>query len=320
MHDGNREHRSQFGEIMTIVITGAGAIGSTIARQYADRGIAVRILTRSGSGPEHPLVERLRVDVNDRDALLEAARDADVIHHCIHASAYVADVWRRELLAAEQVVLDVAAQVGALVVFPESLYAFDTSDAITETSPRSTNDGKPQIRRELLAARAAAPARTVSVVASDYFGPGAGANAHAGDRMLGPATSGGTVRPLGSADLPHSWTYVPDLAAAMITASTLPPQDDRILFAPTSAPRTQREIATDYANAAGRPEPKVRTLPSWVVRLGGRVHADTGGIAEMLYMFERPLVMDSTASEAELGLAPTPWDVAVKTTVEDYLS
>jgi nucleoside-diphosphate-sugar epimerase len=135
--------------------------------------------------------------------------------------------------------------------------------------------------------------------------------------MLEPATRGGTFRALGSVDLPHSWTYLPDLAAAMIAASELPPQGDRILFAPTNAPRTQREIATDYANAAGRPTPKVGRLPSWVVRLVGRVHAETGGIAEMLYMFERPLVMDSSASEAELGLAPTPWDVAVKTTVED---
>jgi nucleoside-diphosphate-sugar epimerase len=303
---------------MTIVITGAGPIGSTIARQYAERGVAVRILTRSGSGPEHPLVERMTVDVNDRDALLDAARDADVIHHCIHASAYVEGVWRRELPHAEQVVLDIAAEVGAVVVFPESLYAFDTSEVITESSPRSTNDGKPAVRRELLDARAAAPARTISVVASDYFGPGAGANAHAGDRMLGPVTGGATVRPLGSADQPHSWTYLPDLAAAMIAASELPTRPDRILFAPTNAPRTQREVAADYASAAGRPTPKIRALPSWVVRLGGRVHAQTGGVAEMLYMFERPLVMDSSASETELGIAPTPWDVAVKTTVAAF--
>jgi nucleoside-diphosphate-sugar epimerase len=305
---------------MNIVITGAGPIGSTIARQYAEKGVAVRLLTRSGSGPEHPLVERLQVDVNDRDALLDAACDADVVHHCIHASAYVEEVWRRELPHAEQVVLDVAAEVDAVVVFPESLYAFDTTGVITESSPRSTNGGKPAVRRELLAARAAAPAHTISVVASDYFGPGAGANAHAGDRMLGPATGGGTMRPLGSADQPHSWTYLPDLAAAMIAAAELPPTNDRLLFAPTAPPRTQREVVEAYASEAGRPAPRIRTLPSWIVRLGGRVHAQTGGIAEMLYMFERPLVMDSAASEAELGLAPTPWDVAVKTTVEDFLS
>lgn len=300
---------------MTIVITGAGPVGATVARLYAERGIAVRVLTRSGSGPDLPLVERLRVDATDHAALLAAARGADVIHHCIHASAYLADVWERELPTAEQVVLDVAEQIGAMVVFPESLYAFDTSGTVTETTPHSATGGKPGVRATLLAARAASRARTISVVASDYFGPGAGQNAHAGDRMVGPATSGGTVRPVGSADPPHSWTYLPDLAAAMIGATELPARADRLLLAPTNAPRSQRQLAADYAAAAGRPEPKVRPLAPWLLRLVGRVHRDTGGIAEMLHLFEHPLVMDSSASEAELGLDPTPWDVAVETTV-----
>jgi nucleoside-diphosphate-sugar epimerase len=106
----------------------------------------------------------------------------------------------------------------------------------------------------------------------------------------------------------------------MIAAAELPPPDDRLLFAPTSAPRTQREVAAAYAAAAGRPTPTIRPFPSWLLRLAGRVHRETGGIAEMLYMFERPLVMDSSGSEAKLGLAPTPWDVAVKATVEDFLT
>lgn len=303
---------------MSIVIAGAGPIGNTLARQYAEAGTPVRVLTRSGSGPEHPLVERARVDVTDRAALTEAVRDAETIHYCIHASAYNEKAWATELPAAEQTVLAVAEEVGAQVVFPESLYAFDASGTITETTAQTATRGKPRIRRELLAARAAAPARTTSVVASDYFGPGAGANAHAGDRMLTPATKGGTFRPLGSADQPHSWTYLPDLAAAMRRAAELPAAPDRLLFAPTNAPRTQRELVTAYAAAAGRPAPKIAPVPSWLLRAMGTVHAGTRGLAEMLYQFARPFTMDSSAGEAELGLAPTPWDTAVAETVAAF--
>ncbi len=299
-----------------IVITGAGPIGTTIARQYADAGVAVRVLTRSGSGPEHPLVERRRVDVTDPAAVREALADATVVHHCVHASAYLAEVWERELPAMEQVVLDAAAAVGAVVVFPESLYAFDLSGVVTETTPMNGRPGKPAVRRALLAARAASPARTVSVVASDYFGPGAGAAAHAGDRMVGPATSGSTVRPVGDVDQPHSWTYLPDLAAAMIRAAELPALPDRLLLAPTSAPRTQREVAEAYAAAAGRDRVRIAPLRPWLVRLVGRFHRDTAGIAEMLHLFTAPQVMDSRATEELLGLSPTPWDVAVKETVD----
>lgn len=305
---------------MTIVITGAGPIGSTLARHYADEDIGVRVLTRSGSGPEHPLIERRRVDVNDRVALAEAAGQASVIHHCIHASAYDAEAWEAELPGAERTMLDVAAETGATVVFPESLYAFDLNrQPVRETTPIVATTGKPGVRARLLAARAASPVPTISVAASDYFGPGAGANAHLGDRMVQPAITGRTVRPLGSVDQPHSWTYLPDLAAAMIAAARLDSASNRVLFAPTPEPRTQREMANAFAQAAGRSSATVRPVPSWLLRTLGRVHRGTAGLVEMLHLFEHPQVMDSTATEQLLGLSPTPWEDAVRSTVEAAL-
>ena len=42
------------------VVTGAGPVGWTVAEQLAERGKKVRILTRSGNGPEHGTSPRLR--------------------------------------------------------------------------------------------------------------------------------------------------------------------------------------------------------------------------------------------------------------------
>jgi len=61
------------------VVTGAGPVGSTVAQQLAEAGHAVRLLTRSGSGPVHPLIERRRVDVSQPDALAEAF-DGALVH------------------------------------------------------------------------------------------------------------------------------------------------------------------------------------------------------------------------------------------------
>jgi len=316
---------------MSIVIAGAGPIGTAVARQYVSQGTPVRVLTRSGSGLDHPLVERRRVDVTDADALAAAVQDAAIIHFCIHASAYDAKVWARELPVAERTVLAAAEPAGAVVVFPESLYAFDGSGTITEATRHDAAGGKPGVRAQLLAERAASPVPTASVVASDYFGPGAGANAHAGDRMLGPATSGGTVRPIGRADLPHSWTYLPDLASAMIRAGELtrdshrttgaaPGATDGIWFAPVTATCSQREIATAYARAAGRPAPKVSAVPASVLRVVGLGSRQMRGVAEMVHLFTRPLVMDASASDALLDLKPTPFDDAVQATVDAYLA
>ncbi|NMM90765.1 epimerase [Rhodococcus sp. SRB_17] len=296
------------------IVTGAGPVGSTVALQLAGQGVNVRLLTRSGSGPEHPLIERRRVDVSDPEALRTATEGATAIYHCIHAAYNAAD-WERELPAAEKIVLDVAASLGAVVVFPESLYSYNSDTVMTEADPRSANGGKRGVRTTLLRARAASPTPTVSVVASDFFGPFV-RTAHAGERMVPKVMAGKKIRVIASADQPHSFTYVPDLAAAMIAAAHNPKLWNSVLHAPTGRALTQRTIAEAFAHAAGAPPAKVGVLPAWVLDAVGKVHTDTRELAEMNYQFTKPFVMDSSASEALLGLEPTPLDQAAGETVD----
>ncbi|QNG20719.1 NAD-dependent epimerase/dehydratase family protein [Rhodococcus triatomae] len=300
------------------IVTGAGPVGTTVATRLAEQGRRVRILTRSGSGPEHPLVERRAVDVSDPGALdtaLDGLEPGGAIYHCIHGSAYRADTWERELPAAEEVVLGAAGRRGAVVVFPESLYSYDAStQPMTEDTPRTVTAGKGGVRTALLAGRAASPTPTVSVVASDFFGPHV-RTAHAGERLFPLVLAGKTVRVMGALDVPHSFTYVPDLAAAMIAAAQDPALWNSVLHAPTSAPRTQREMVQAVAEAAGVPAPKAGVLPSWMLRGVGSVHRDTRELAEMLYQFEDPFVLDSAASEQRLGLTPTAFADAIAETV-----
>ena len=321
VHPEYREHCSrksiieQEASVAMYVVTGAGPIGWTIAEHLAGQGKNVRILTRSGSGPDHPLVEKLRVDVSDPVALGQILDGASAVFHCIHGSAYRAKAWAAELPEAERVVMDAAVAAGAVVVFPESLYSYSEPDKIiTESSPREEAGGKRGIRTALLKARAAHPADTVSVVAGDYFGPRARL-AHAGERMVPLVLSGKTVQVLGSADQPHSFTYVPDLAAAMVTAAQRPELWNSVLHAPTLPPLTMREIATAFATAAGLPAPKLSVVPGWLLRTLGLASTDMRELAEMLYQFERPFVMDSSASERLLGFGPTPLTEAAAATV-----
>ena len=248
--------------------------------------------------------------------LAEAFTGAAAVHHCIHASSYTAAAWRAELPAAEQVVLEAADRVGAVVVFPESLYSYGrVQGPITEESPRNADFGKPAVRVALLEARRQSPTPTVSVAAADFFGPHV-RTSHAGERLVPTVLAGRTMRVVGSLDQPHSWTYVPDLAAAMIRAAQTPELYDAVLHAPTAAPLTQRELIAAVARAGGVAMPKVGALPAGLLRGIGLVHRDTRELAEMSFQFTAPFVLDSTRSQELLGLAPTPTDVAVKATVD----
>ncbi|WP_068276084.1 NAD-dependent epimerase/dehydratase family protein [Aldersonia kunmingensis] len=297
------------------LVTGAGPVGWNVAEQLAERGHRVRVLTRSGSGPDHPQIERRRVDVSDPAAFASAIEGATAIYHCTHGSAYSAKAWRAELPAMEQVVLEAAGRIGAVVVFPESLYSFGKVDApMTEDTPRSATTGKLGIRAELLRAREDSATATISVAASDFFGPHV-RGAHAGERMVPTIMDGKTMRVIGSLDQPHSFTYVPDLAAAMVTAAAERDLWNSFLFAPTSAAVTQRQLIETFAAAAGVPAPKCSAIPAWAMDAVGFVHADTRELAETAYQFARPFVMDSRTSERLLDLAPTPLADAAAETV-----
>jgi nucleoside-diphosphate-sugar epimerase len=297
------------------VVTGAGPVGSTVALQLAEAGEQVRLLTRSGSGPEDALVERRRVDVSRPDHLDEAFAGARAVHHCIHGSAYDARVWRAELPVAERLVLDAAGRAGAVVTFPESLYSYGPVEGpITEDLPRAATTGKLGVRTDLLAQREASATPTVSVAASDFYGPLV-RNAHAGERMVPTVLAGRTMRVLGSPDQPHSFTYVPDLAAAMIAAAAREDLWNSFLHAPTAPALTQRQLVERTARAAGVPAPKVSSIPLWVLRASGAVSRDMRELAETSYMFTAPFVLDSTASEQGLGLSPTPMDDGLAATV-----
>ena len=297
------------------VVTGAGPVGWTVAEQLAAAGHRVRVLTRSGSGPDHPLIEKKAVDVSDAAQLGGLFRGAQAVFHCIHGSKYSAKVWAAELPGAEQAVLAAAGEAGAVVVFPESLYSYsEPGRPMTEEGPREAHGGKRGVRTALLRARAASPTDTVSVAAGDFFGPRV-LNSHAGERMVKPVLAGKSLMVIGNAGLPHSFTYVPDLAAALITAAKDPSLWNRVWHAPTGPALSQREIAEAFAAAAGARAPRVAALPGWVLRTMGLASPGMRELAETLYQFERPFVMESRASEAALRLQPTPLTEAAAATV-----
>lgn len=294
------------------VVIGAGPIGRSVIEHLVGSGRAVRVITRSGSGPEHGLVERVAADARDAHALRPLLAGAGAVHHCVHAP-YSEKAWRRELFAAESSVLEAASGV---VVFPESLYSYTATDRpMTEDGPRDARGGKRGVRTELLAARAASSTPTVSVVASDYFGPHARANAHAGERMVRPVLEGRKVQVLGRADQPHSFTYLPDLAPAMVAAADRRETWGSVLHAPTGPAPTQREMAQAFADAAGAPTARVGEMPGWLLTLGAAVPGPLRELAEMRYQFSAPFVMGSDRSRALLGLEPTPLADAARETV-----
>jgi nucleoside-diphosphate-sugar epimerase len=123
------------------------------------------------------------------------------------------------------------------------------------------------------------------------------------------------MRVLGSLDQPHSFTYVPDLAAAMITAAGRQDLWNSFLHAPTAPPLTQRRLVEMVAAAGDVRVPRMSAIPAGVLGAAGLVSREMRELAETSYMFTRPFVLDSSDSEERLGLSPTPVEAGLAETV-----
>src|ERR1700732_4168593 len=73
---------------------------------------------------------------------------------------------------------------------------------------------------ELLAAAEAGRIRIAIGRASDFFGAGVTRGSTLGERVFGNALAGRRADFLGNADLPHTYSYVPDIAAGLATLGT----------------------------------------------------------------------------------------------------
>ncbi|PQZ93620.1 epimerase [Arthrobacter sp. MYb227] len=297
------------------LVTGAGPIGCTVALTLANQGHNVTLASRSGNGPEHRGIKKIRADALQPTQLDAAVDGANAVFHCIHA-AYSAKAWAQTLPVAEEAILALAGKHGIPVIFPESLYSYSKpGEVMREDSPRNATGGKRGIRTALLHARAASDTNTVSVVASDYYGPYA-QMVHAGTRMLEAVHSGRRLVAVGNPIVPHSFTFLPDLAAAMIRAALREDLWNNVLHAPTAPPASQQAMLEAFAEAAGRPAPKISGISGHLLRAAGLVHPATRELAEMAYQFDKPFAMNSAHSQALLGLSPTLLAEGARRTVE----
>ena len=290
------------------VVVGKGAVGSTLAQLLAEQGFPVLVLSRSG-GVSSGLITHAAVDALDVPALVRAAADADVLYNCA-SPAY--NRWATDWPPLMTAMLDAAAATGAVLVTAGNLYGYATHGAVmTEDSPQDATDTKGAVRaqmwRDAERRHRAGELRATEVRAADYLGPLADSQAHAGPRFVDPLLAGKVVRPIVGVDQPHSWTYLPDFARALVAAGSTPAAWGRAWHVPTAEPLTFRELGALFS-----PTARIRPVPAPVVRGLGLVSPLIREVAAVGEHFSQPYVMDTAASSRVLGVVATPWDQVVQ--------
>jgi nucleoside-diphosphate-sugar epimerase len=303
------------------VVFGVGQVGRGLSAHLVGLGLAVRAVSRHRPGKLADGVDWRAADASDPQAATEAAEGAAVIYQCLNAPY---TDWPKRFPPLQRAVLSAAERQGALLVSLENVYGYGPTGGkpMTEDLPLVATTIKGRTRaamtRELLSAAEAGRVRVAIGRASDFFGAGV-TESTLGERVFANALAGKRADVFGNPDLPHTYSYVPDIAAGLATLGT----DDRaaggVWHLPGPETVTTRQILAVIADQVGHPV-AVRSIPKLLLRTFGLVNPMMRGLAEMAYEFEESFVLDSSKYESSFGATGTPLAAAISTTLAWYRS
>jgi nucleoside-diphosphate-sugar epimerase len=305
------------------VVFGSGAIGLATYDALRRRGETVRIVNRSGHAAVPDDVQVIAGDVRDPAFAVSAGEGASVVYQTLNPPY---PEWSAQFPALQAGVLAAARTAGARLVSMENVYMYGRPNGrpLTEERAYEAHTRKGRLRgrmaRELLAAHDAGRVEVAIGRASDYFGPRGGAQSNLGDRVFPAALQGKTATVLGELDQPHTYTYIPDIGEGLAVLGEHPDAPGQVWHLPNDADtRSTRQVVEMVYQQAGR-QPKVRSVPTLLLRLLGLRNATVRELLEMQYQFEEPFVVDSSKITNKLDATATPLEQAIADTLAVYRS
>ncbi len=301
------------------VVFGAGQVGRVLSARLAAAGLAVRLLSRNRPDLLPAGVEWRAVDASDPELAVDAAKGARVIYQCLGAPY---TQWPQLFPALQRGALAAAERNDALLVSLENLYGYGPTAGIpmNEDLPLAATTVKGRTRAamtaELLEASNAGRVRIAIGRASDFFGAGV-TETTLGERVFANALLGKRADFIGNPELPHTYSYVPDVAAGLATLGT----DDRaaggVWHLPGPETVTTRAVLDLLATEVGHPV-GIRSVPKPLMRVLGVFNPLMRELAEMAYQAEEPFVLDTTKYQSVFGNSGTPLPTAIAATVAWY--
>src|SRR4051812_2104523 len=302
------------------VVLGAGAVGMAVAEALARRGESVRVVNRSGLREPVAGVQSVTGDVTDPSFAASSTRGARIVYQALNPPYHR---WAQEFPGLQLAAIAAAQAAGARLVAMDNVYMYGRANGrpFTEDRGYDAHTRKGRVRaamaRDLMAAHDAGRVQVTVGRASDFFGPRAGEQSLIGDWVIPPALAGKTASVMGNPDVPHTYTFIPDIGENLVALGERDDALGRVWHLPSPETRTTREVVALVFQAAGT-EPRLKVTPAWQMRALGLVNRTVREINEMRYEFDEPFIVDASRAETELGLRATPLADAVEQTVRWY--
>jgi nucleoside-diphosphate-sugar epimerase len=285
------------------VIVGRGAAASKTALLLAEDGERVRMISRTGGGPDHPLIDKVAADATDTDRLTELTEGADTL---ITTAAPPYHLWPEQFPALSESLLSTVRRTGAAYVMLGNLYAYGpVNGPITPDFPLTATGPKGRARARVWEEAAASGVKVTEVRAAQFYG--AGAFSVFSLTVQRQVMEGRLVLVPQELDVPHSYSAIGDTARTLVAASRNEQAYGRAWHVPTST-LSVRALAVRLAELAGAPEPRMEKMTERDLTLLAFTEPLWAEMHEVLTKPGHPFVIDYSETEKILGVSATPVD------------
>ena len=299
-----------------LAVTGAlGGLGANVVREAVATGMEVRALVRRDPGSAAPKgVTYVRGDAGNVKDMAALVRGADAVLHC--ANVNITQDWAATVLRLIDVALEACVGEGVRLVFPANVWVFGRGEPGVRfpesraVAPISAM-GRARAEQEKRIRESKAPFAMVRL--PEFYGP------HV-VTLTGPplraATLGKTVQWFGKPDVDVELVFMPDGARAMVAVASNAAAEGHCFHVPGARAITPRAyFAEAIRQTSGRSG--FRCVPAWAVRLAGRVYAPARAFADIVHLWEDPVLLDGSSYEKTIGPLPrTPYEEGIARTLE----
>ncbi|HET6170097.1 MAG TPA: NAD-dependent epimerase/dehydratase family protein [Terracidiphilus sp.] len=305
---------------MITILGAGGVISDELARLLAARKLPLRLVSRRGVAMPGT-AETVVADLSDKGQTIEAVAGSSVVY-LLAGLKYDHRVWAEMWPRIMANTIEACKGAGARLIFFDNVYMYGrVRGAMTEETPFNPCSKKGEVRARIatnLIDQWKTGGLTAMIArAADFYGPQAKTGV-ANALVFEPMSKGQKAMCLVNDSVPHSYTYTPDAALALLKLAESEPAWNQTWHLPTAASAlTGKEFIARAAEAMGI-APQYRVLSRSMVRVFGWFNPTVGEVYEMLYQNDSPYLFDSSKYAKAFGFAGTPYAEGIRVTAASY--
>ena len=305
---------------MLTILGAGGAIGNELVKLLAKRKQPFRLVGRNprmvpGASEVHP------ADLSDKDQTIQAVAGSTAVF-LLAGLKYDHKIWAETWPRIMANTIEACKRANARLIFFDNVYMYGkVTGPMTEDTPFNPSSKKGEIRARIATSliKEWKAGRITAMIArsADFYGPNTRTSVP-NVLVFEPIAKKQTPSWLVNDSVPHSYTYTPDAAKALLTLAESSSAWNQTWHLPTTPnPLTGKQFIALVAQEFGVP-PKYRVLSRPMLKIVGWFNSDVGESYEMLYQSDSPYLFDSSKFARAFGIAETPYADGIRSTAESY--